>query len=201
MQPTEATPPLTKPHSDPIADIWKRRTSLIWKIGSKLGQEHFPTGDRAALRRYEPSRNTRGETVAIKLLLAEDSGEEELAVKDIRRPVERWTWLLHCMALMSGPGRSPHNDEKDENKKLIPNGKILFEVGFGESRLARLLDARGDSFDDLFARLCRGLSSKGKGLEWSSLVPLIFAENGDKPESARLRIAADYYAAQAKASA
>ena len=55
-------------------------------IGSEvgLGELDFPTADRAALRRYEPRRNRRGETVALRLLI-EAGGEEELAAcEDIK---------------------------------------------------------------------------------------------------------------------
>lgn len=174
-----------------VGSTKKRRDDLIFQIGSRLGELHFPTGDRAALRRYEPRHNTRGETVALRLLI-EAGGEEEWASKDIKIAVERWAWLLHCMALMSGPDRKPHDRGKDP-------GAVLHTIGYSEARLGRLLDARGDTFDDLLARTCRMVAARGETIDWTRVAPLVLAENGDVAERARLRIAASYYKAQADA--
>ena len=92
------------------------------------------------------------------------------------------------MALMSGPDRKPHDRGKDP-------GAVLYSIGYNEARLGQLLDARGDTFDELLARTCRMIAARGETIDWTRVAALVLADNGGAAESARLRIAASYYKA------
>ena len=72
-----------------------------------------------------------------------------------------------------------------------------------ESRVTKLLTARGEAFRQLLPRVLRLLASKGVRPNWFELGELVLKESSsareeiDKTEQLRLRIASAYFAAQA----
>lgn len=80
-------------------------------------------------------------------------------------------------------------------------GAQLARAGVAESRVTRLLTARGDAFVQLLPRVLRLLASKGVRPNWSELGPLVLKENSparadvQEAEDIRLRIAGSYFSA------
>ncbi|HRD99203.1 MAG TPA: type I-E CRISPR-associated protein Cse2/CasB, partial [Rubrivivax sp.] len=102
----------------------------------------------------------------------------------------RWALIAHGIALAGhdGAGRL---------------GRQLEQAGVAESRVTKLLTARGDAFRQLLPSLLRLLASKGVRPNWFELGELILKESGpaagaaERAEALRLRIAGPYFSALA----
>jgi CRISPR system Cascade subunit CasB len=163
---------------------------IVARTASRLGAVNFPTGERAALRRLSPEDPSSGIGAVCRLLhmAGFDGGQAS------PEHLKRWALVLHGMALMSGPGTNPHNPSKR------PGGAFA-DAKLSDQRFTRLLNARGPAFRDLIPRLARFVAGQGQSFDWEPLARLILYEgrNEQVAEDIRLRIAAQFYAARAKA--
>jgi CRISPR system Cascade subunit CasB len=177
------TPPDVSTATEP-ADT-RSTGSILSAIAGVLGREGFPRGDLAALRRLDPDRANAPDFWR---LLASAVPPERIHGPEDER---RWALIIHAMALMVP-------NHHDANARV---GRALFEAGYSEQRLGRLLDARGAQFRALVPRLCRQLAHKAQPLDWRELGRLILAadRNEEKAETIRLAIARAYYGAEASA--
>ena len=144
-------------------------------------------GECAALARLCPDQPLRPHEIAAlaRALLAAGLQPETW------RPAtwQRWTLIAHGMALAghNGAGRL---------------GAQLAQAGVSESRVTKLLTARGDAFTQLLPRVLRLLASKSVCPNWHELGPLVLKENNteredtQQAEQIRLRIAGAYFSAQ-----
>jgi CRISPR system Cascade subunit CasB len=105
----------------------------------------------------------------------------------------RWALIAQGIALAGhAPGRL---------------GDQLADAGVAESRVTKLLTARGDAFQQLLPRVVRLMASKGVSPNWSELGSLVLkdarADTRDSPEAdgIRLRIAGPYYSRIARQAA
>ena len=138
-------------------------------------------GEQAALARLDPDapRPHQVGALARALVLA---GIEP----DDWRPEtwQRWALIAHGMALAGhdGGGRL---------------GAQLAHADVSESRVTRLLTARGDAFRQQVPRLLRLMASRGLAPNWLEFGTLILATDRDeaRAETLRLRIAGQFYAA------
>ena len=155
-------------------------------IAAELASPAFPRGDLASLRRMNP--DVPGRAPALLKLLARHYPN---ALAGPPESLRRWSLVLHGMALMA----------PDCHRSPRPVGEALFAANYAESRLARLLSARGDQFRALVPRLCRHLKAKDQRLNWQELAMLVMAEGRDesRAEECRLRIASAYYRQEATA--
>lgn len=156
-----------------------------------------------ALARYV-QQASRGEQAALARLLPEDLRPHEIAA--LSRALlfagqqpgiwraetwPRWALVANGMALAGHDGK----------EKL---GLQLARAGVAESRVTRLLTARGDAFRQLLPRVLRLLASKGVRPNWFELGELVIKEGSsvredvDRAEHLRLRIAGAYFSARAK---
>lgn len=153
--------------------------------------EKTAPGERAALARLNPDKPLRPNEIAAlaRALLA--AGLET----DNWHPAtwERWALIAHGMALAGhdGAGRL---------------GAQLALAGVAESRVTKLLTARGDAFVQLLPSVLRLLASKGVVPNWHELGPLVLKQDGDREdlqyaEQIRLRIAGAYFSQQARRAA
>lgn len=166
---------------------------------AQLGEHQ--RGDFAELRRMDPDEPDAAifwRTMARFDLL--DRGEN----------VERkWGLILHGIALMT-PINSSSENPQTAHDGYMPVGRALFLGGdaqrtqgfYSESRLNRLLTARGAMLRTLLARLFRMLSSSGVSFNWSEMALFILNEgyNKEAAEQGRRRIARDYYRAERRSS-
>ena len=116
--------------------------------------QHASPGERAALARLNPDQALRPHEIAAlaRVLLA--AGLQP----DTWRPAtwQRWALIAHGMALAGhdGAGRL---------------GWQLAQAGVAESRVTKLLTARGDAFTQLLPRVLRLLASKSVRPNWHEL--------------------------------
>ena len=154
-------------------------------------------GDLAALRRMDPDEPDSA--IFWRLLAQHDllnSGET----------VERkWALILHGIALMTpssgGGDNSPsaHNGYTPVGRALFLGGESQRASGFySESRLNRLLTARGPMLRTLLARMFRMLAASNVSFNWREMAQFILNEGYDEEaeEQGRRRIAREYYRAQ-----
>lgn len=136
-------------------------------------------GEQAALARLDPEapRPHQVGALARALVLADiapDNWHPETW--------QRWALLAHGMALAGhdGSGRL---------------GAQLARAEVSESRVTRLLTARGEAFLQQVPRLLRLMASRSVAPNWLELGALILATDRDetRAETLRLRIAGNYY--------
>ena len=162
-------------------------TDAIHAIGRQLASPHFGTGPLAMLRRLKPAG-----------ALSEPSLQRLLAryvVEESPEGIRAWALQIHCMAIAAPDGHRGGGSF----------GAALFEAGFSEGRLTRLLEARGRDMLVVAPRVVRFLVARGGSLDplglWHLLRPTLLDRAGDaeRAERARTRIATDYYRAEARA--
>jgi len=163
---TTATAPASEPDS-----LWGK----IARLGGVLSGEHFPTGDRAALKRMAPDQPPPLAFYRLAFRELPDGWE-------YRRGA--WQTLVAGMALRSGRD-NPHNPKR-------PLGQALAQLSYSEARLERLLAAEGDTLHTLLLRAARFLAAKNESVDWTDCARLLLAE-GDRHEQIRREIASDYY--------
>ncbi|MDE3022326.1 MAG: type I-E CRISPR-associated protein Cse2/CasB [Pseudomonadota bacterium] len=163
-----------------------RLARIIVQASRFEGDEHgFDNGERAALARLDPDGEFRPHQIAAlsrALLYADlepDTWKSEIW--------QRWAMIAHGMALAG----------HDVNQSL---GQQLSKAGVSESRVTKLLTARGDAFRQLLPRLLRLLASKGVEPNWRELGGLILNQDRDekKAEDIRLKIAGCFFSTDAK---
>ena len=147
------------------------------------------TGERAALARLSPDQALRPHEVAALARALLSAGMQP----DTWRPAtwQRWALIAHGMALAGhdGAGRL---------------GWQLAQAGVAESRVTKLLTARGDAFTQLLPRVLRLLASQSVRPNWKELGTLVLKEGSTEREAAqqaeniRLRIAGAYFSAQSQ---
>lgn len=161
----------------------------------QMADESFRRGDLAELRRMDsdaPDAAAFWRLMASRSLLGNPTVEA------------KWALILHGIALMTpttgGENRAAHND-------TIPVGRALFLGGeaerresgyYSESRLNRLLTARGPILRTLLARLFRMLAAVNQPFNWSEMARLILNDgyNEERAEDIRRGIARAYYQAE-----
>lgn len=145
------------------------------------------TGDRAALRRMELTRSPAAGAVVVKLLLG-----AKIPAGRYEADWDRWRLIGHFAGMLSGTAAVyPH----DERRGV---GGALFEAGFSEKRLLRLLASRGEALRDQLALAIRILARERKPINLWALYHLLGDDPG-KSDAARLRITQQFFAAQARA--
>ncbi|MYH60710.1 MAG: hypothetical protein F4148_02740 [Caldilineaceae bacterium SB0675_bin_29] len=161
-----------------------------------LASSDFPRGDLAELRRMDP--DDPDAAVVWRLLARYDLlGRAQVESK--------WALILHGMALMTSTaagdaaGRSAHDG-------AVPVGQAIFSGGdsqrssayYSESRLNRLLTARGPILRTLLARMFRMIAAAGQPFNWREMAAFILNEGYDEEaaEQGRRRIAREYYRAE-----
>ena len=151
------------------------------------------TGDRAELRRVAP--DTPFTPILWKLLL--DYGVEDpppwwLPSADEREEEwgRRWATLVMGMAHCAGLHERENRYDRGEDF-----GATLYETGWAEDRLVRLLETPPDRLHEPLRRLAQYLSSKGQAADWTAGARLLFDTDEDA-EKTRLAIARGFYRAE-----
>ena len=145
-------------------------------------------GDRAALRRIYLTKSHEADGVVIGLL-----HHAGVTMKLSPTNIAPWRLLTHVSALLSGTGGGQSHAP---GKRL---GAALSAAGYSENRLLRLTAAQGAGLYGQIIRAARILAQSG---EASVNLWTVFHLAGHDParaEEARIRIAQDYYAAEARA--
>lgn len=156
-------------------------------------------GGLASLRRMDPNKPDSG---AFWRLMAQ---EDLLGNHHIER---KWGLVLHGIALMTrtagndAVNRSAHDGRVSVGQALYMGAESKSGGFYSETRLGRLLTARGDMLRVLLARLFRMLATAGVSFNWREMAVFILSEgyDEDQAEQSRRRIARDYYRAERRRS-
>lgn len=177
------------PSSEPSA-----KSNPIGRLAHVIGQAaRFPgdalglgSGERAALARMEPDALRPHQVAALSRALIQADLDPAQWKPDIWK---RWALIAHGMALAGHSGREPL-------------GVQLSAAGVAESRVTKLLTARGNAFQQLIPPMLRLLASKEVAPNWNQLGDLILNEgrNEERAEEIRMNIAGRYFTEQAKAA-
>jgi len=165
------------------ADQPQSPSALTAQLAAAIHDDHFPTSDRAALKRMTPE------------------GKRPLAFHRfvIRYVPEPWlgghfdtAWQTLIAGLALQPAH-PHDSQR-------PLGRALADIGLSEDRLERLLAAEGTVLHTLALRAARRLATHQARANWNDYARLLFAPNDEAREQINTRIARDYYREPAKQS-
>jgi CRISPR type I-E-associated protein CasB/Cse2 len=153
---------------------------VIGDLVARIGHESFGTGPLAELRRMDPKQGAAS-TPALHRLLARYVPDNWLGGDSI----DRWALLVHLLALAA----------PDQHRGSGSLGAAMFAAGYSEGRLTRLLLAREAELDVVLPRMVRFLVAKGERVNPYELRRFVLSRGG---EAERMRIARDYYRAEAK---
>jgi CRISPR system Cascade subunit CasB len=151
-------------------------TSDVARLAGAIGSPHYPTGDRAALRRWAPGQPV---PLAFYRLWLRHLGTEPPP----ERQTEAWMAIAWGMAIC---GEGCHDPKR-------PFGQALAESGYSEGRLERLLSAPADVRLDLFMSAVRFLAAKSERFDWRDAAQFLLTHDADKREALHRRIAAAYF--------
>lgn len=156
--------------------------SVVSRISAIISSHHFPTGDRAALRRMTPDQPLP--LVFYRFALQYLPDHWDRAKEDERN----WSTIVASIATMSPNAHDPTRGW----------GKALAQAGFSESRLERLLQSSGDTRRTLVLRAARFLAAKNIPCNWTegAWLLLIPENNVEARERLHHRIAKDFYYTQ-----
>ena len=176
-------------------------SGIAFGFATQIAGENFHRGDLAQLRRMDPDAP---DAAAYWRLMADRGllGSAEWEAK--------WALILHGIALMTrtsgsnAAGRSAHD-------RHMPVGRALFVGGdpgrresgyYSESRLNRLLTARGPILRTLLARMFRMMAAAGQPFNWGEMARFVIYEDseGERSELARRDIARAYYQAERRSA-
>lgn len=151
--------------------------SRLASLAQRVRESRLDTGSMAALRRGDASA-----VLAQPAFHRLTAGFDDLDVAG--DGAERWATVVQGIALTGVPP-----DGADAG------GVTLAKLGFSESRLSRLLSARGKAFRDQVTLLARFVRGRGASLDWRDLGELVLVEERAEPraEELRLRLARGYY--------
>ncbi|MEW6695412.1 MAG: type I-E CRISPR-associated protein Cse2/CasB [Pseudomonadota bacterium] len=150
--------------------------SRIARLVSVIGHEHFPSGDRAALRRWAPGQSI---PLAFYRLWLRHQGD------DLPGESQTEAWMALAWGVATS-GQDCHDPRR-------PWGQALAESRFAEGRLEQLLSAPDDVRIDLFMSAVRFLAAKGESFDWRDAAQFLLTQDAAKRDSLNRRIAASYY--------
>ena len=130
-------------------------------------------GDLAELRRLTPEQPSAPAFFRILARVAPEAGVETM---------RRYAHFLRILAL---------NPEALSGDRL---GAVMAASGVSESRVQRLLTARGAAMCVQLRLIARRLANSGN-LPWRGFADLLLTTDDEQAENARLRIARDYWRA------
>jgi CRISPR system Cascade subunit CasB len=168
--------------AEPRSDVFGAMAAFIQRAGP---------GDHAALARLNPAALQPHQVAALaRALLAAGLAPEQWHPDTW----PRWALIAQGMALAG----------HDRRQAL---GAQLAHAGVSESRVTKLLTARGEAFVQLVPRLLRLMASQGVAPNWRELGELVLKESSTDParleeaEAIRLHVAGRYFSAVARGKA
>jgi CRISPR system Cascade subunit CasB len=162
---------------------------VIYAIAAQLDPDRLGIGPLAMLRRLDPAGSLA--EPALQRLLCQYVPDAWLGSEDGMR---RWALLVHAMALAA----------PDLHRTYGINGRLglaLFEAGYSEGRLVRLLEARAADLPVAIPRAVRFLVAKRQGFDSVMLARWVLgiAAGDGGAERQRTLVARDYFRAERKA--
>ena len=194
MTTTQGTEPAVATSSGEESQTWG---GIAFGFAGQIAGENFQRGDLAQLRRMDPDAPDAAaywRLMADRGLLGSSAWEA------------KWALILHGIALMTRTSGSEVANRIAHDRHM-PVGRALFLGGdagrresgyYSESRLNRLLTARGPILRTLLARMFRMMAATNQPFNWSEMARFILYQgyNEEQAEQARRRIASEYYQAE-----
>lgn len=149
---------------------------IVSRIANRLGDEKFPRGELAELRRMSPE----SPGPAFWKLMAQV--QPELLSADNNAPIRRWALVVQSLAALAA---LPQSD--------APLGEALAEAGVSERRFDRLLRADEEQLPDLLRAAIHQLNAGARAGKRIELAELILSTDESKAERVRVRLARDFY--------
>lgn len=141
-------------------------------------------GDIASLRRMDP----RHPASAFFKLAGAELGHDFPSNEGARELIEtRWATILLGLTVLG--------DLHQSGARL---GRALVDADFSELRFERVLRADADRLIDELPTLARFLAAKGTRVDWTDAARLILSAGRKDEETARRRLARDYFGALAR---
>lgn len=150
--------------------------TLISRMVGVIGSQHYPTGDRAMLRRWAPGQPTPLAFYRLWLRHLENDLPPEPQTAS-------WMALAWGLAQMGAGAHVPKR----------PLGRALAEAGFSEQRLERLLAAPEEVRVDLFMDAIRILGSRHESFDWMEAAWFLLTTDPDKREGVQRQLAHAFY--------
>ena len=168
-------------------------------FAAQIAGDGFPRGDLAQLRRMNPDAP---DAAAYWRLMAD---RDLFGSPDVEK---KWALILRGIAVMTPT--SPTSGYPSAHNRNAPVGRALFLGGdaqrkdsgyYSETRLNRLLNARGPMLRALLVRMFKMMASANQPFDWYEMATFILSDGYDdeRAENARRRIATEYYRAQRQA--
>ena len=165
-------------------------------LAGAMASENFSRGDLAQLRRMDP--DDPDATAFWRLMARQDLfSSPGLEAK--------WALIIHGIALMT-PTNKEEGYPRTAHDGYNPVGRALFlgndpqrgKGFYSETRLNRLLTARGPMIRILLERMFRMLATADVSFNWREMASFILNQGYDDKaaEQSRRRIARDYYQAE-----
>ena len=175
-------------HAGPVP-VEPKLHEVVYAIAAQLDPDRLGTGPLAMLRRLDPAGSLT--EPSLQRLLCQHVPDAWLGGEDGMR---RWALLVHVMALAA----------PDLHRTYGIDGRLglaLFEAGFKEGRLVRLLEAGPADLSVAIPRAVRLLVAKRRGFDSVMLARWVFgiAAGGDRAEDQRTLVARDYFRAERNA--
>ena len=148
----------------------------VAQMAAIIGAEHYPNGERAALRRWSPEQPI---PLAFYRLWLRHLGDD--LPPEFQTPA--WMTIAWGLATLGKEGHDPRR----------PLGQALAESQFSEGRLEQLLSAPEDVRPDLFMSAVRFLAVKGERFDWRDGAAFLLTLDNEQRQRLNHRIAAAFY--------
>jgi CRISPR system Cascade subunit CasB len=148
----------------------------VAQMAAIIGAEHYPNGERAALRRWSPEQPI---PLAFYRLWLRHLGDD--LPPEFQTPA--WMTIAWGLATLGKEGHDPRR----------PLGQALAESQFSEGRLEQLLSAPEDVRPDLFMSAVRFLAAKGERFDWRDGAAFLLTQDNEQHQRLNHRIAAAFY--------
>ncbi|MCL6555569.1 MAG: type I-E CRISPR-associated protein Cse2/CasB [Burkholderiales bacterium] len=148
----------------------------VAQMAAIIGAEHYPNGERAALRRWSLEQPI---PLAFYRLWLRHLGDD--LPPEFQTPA--WMTIAWGLATLGKEGHDPRR----------PLGQALAESQFSEGRLEQLLSAPEDVRPDLFMSAVRFLAAKGERFDWRDGAAFLLTQDNEQRQRLNHRIAAAFY--------
>jgi len=148
----------------------------VAQMAAIIGAEHYPNGERAALRRWSLEQPI---PLAFYRLWLRHLGDD--LPPEFQTPA--WMTIAWGLATLGKEGHDPRR----------PLGQALAESQFSEGRLEQLLSAPEDVRPDLFMSAVRFLAAKGQRFDWRDGAAFLLTQDNEQRQRLNHRIAAAFY--------
>ncbi len=148
--------------------------SLIASLSRVISAVYYPSGDRAALKRYAP-----GSTISLAFYRL------WWHYLDREPPADSETWATIAFGI-AYMGDGAHRADRSL-------GVALAEAKYSETRLEQLLACPADLRGRLFTSAIRFLAAQNEGFNWMDAAQFLLVHDEEKREALHRRIARDFY--------